>query len=141
MGFGSGAFISAAHEEDSQSEAEPRSVVEYQDAPPFRVRPISASRAGALSSAPEETGTFPEETGTFSTAAMIEMQLQVRRRKNATPLQLRKLLMPVQQVESGENFCVALTHSGLVFAWGDGEEGKLGLGDQKTQRGPMVRLR
>ena len=46
--------------------------------------------------------------------------------------------MPVQQLECGDDFCVALMENGIVFSWGDGEEGKLGLGALLTQERPTM---
>lgn len=46
--------------------------------------------------------------------------------------------MPIEQIESGEGFCMALTQDGIVLCWGDGEEGKLGLGDLRRQARPTV---
>ena len=46
--------------------------------------------------------------------------------------------MPIEQIESGEGFCMALTQDGIVLCWGDGEEGKLGLGDLRPQARPTV---
>ena len=51
---------------------------------------------------------------------------------------LTGLLMPVVQVACGEDFCVALMANGLVFSWGDGEEGKLGLGQQHSHDKPAM---
>ena len=38
----------------------------------------------------------------------------------------------------GDDFCVALMVNGLVFAWGDGEEGRLGLGRQEAYVKPTM---
>ena len=35
-------------------------------------------------------------------------------------------------------FCVALMANGLVFSWGDGEEGKLGLGKPQPEAKPTM---
>ena len=44
----------------------------------------------------------------------------------------------MQQLECGDDFCVALMENGIVFSWGDGEEGKLGLGALLTQERPTM---
>jgi len=54
------------------------------------------------------------------------------------PSLLTGLLMPVNHVALGEHFCVALMQNGLVFSWGDGEEGKLGLGDHDSRARPTM---
>ena len=56
----------------------------------------------------------------------------------AVPKLLSSLKMPVQQLECGDDFCVALMENGIVFSWGDGEEGKLGLGALLTQERPTM---
>ena len=50
----------------------------------------------------------------------------------------RRGLSQVQQLECGDDFCVALMENGIVFSWGDGEEGKLGLGALLTQERPTM---
>ena len=50
----------------------------------------------------------------------------------------RRCLSQVQQLECGDDFCVALMENGIVFSWGDGEEGKLGLGALLTQERPTM---
>ena len=54
------------------------------------------------------------------------------------PTRLSALLMPVQQLACGEDFCVALMQNGLLFSWGDGEEGKLGLGRPEAHERPTM---
>lgn len=44
----------------------------------------------------------------------------------------------LDQVAAGEDFCIALMQNGLVFAWGDGEEGKLGLGQPTSHSRPTM---
>ena len=44
----------------------------------------------------------------------------------------------MQQLECGDDFCVALMENGIVFSWGDGEEGKLGLGALLAQERPTM---
>jgi alpha-tubulin suppressor-like RCC1 family protein len=44
----------------------------------------------------------------------------------------------MQPGRRGEHFCVALMQNGLVFSWGDGEEGKLGLGRPESQERPTM---
>ena len=44
----------------------------------------------------------------------------------------------MQQLECGDDFCVALMQNGIVFSWGDGEEGKLGLGRPTSQAKPTM---
>ena len=36
----------------------------------------------------------------------------------------------------GDGHCLAVTHTGDTFSWGDGEYGRLGHGDSAKQRRP-----
>lgn len=42
-------------------------------------------------------------------------------------------------VHSGGKHCLALTNEGLIYAWGEGDDGKLGLGGTKYVIGLMHR--
>ena len=59
-------------------------------------------------------------------------------RNSAQAADARRCLSQVQQLECGDDFCVALMENGIVFSWGDGEEGKLGLGALLTQERPTM---
>jgi alpha-tubulin suppressor-like RCC1 family protein len=44
----------------------------------------------------------------------------------------------VIDVAAGDNFSIVCTEGGEVWTWGEGSGGKLGHGDQKEQREPML---
>ena len=44
--------------------------------------------------------------------------------------------MQLSASRSGDCHCLALSHNGEVFSWGDGEYGRLGHGDTTRQRKP-----
>ena len=155
LGFGTGPFRAAA---DPPPEPQPSSLA-YEGAPPFRV-PTSLSSAAASIADPHERATghdigaslprgvadlsfrpFAPDMGNASTRSFertedaVHASIQERVSRMAAPTPLTGLLMPVDQVAAGDDFCVALMQNGLVFAWGDGEEGKLGKQSGLKRRG------
>ena len=44
----------------------------------------------------------------------------------------------VVDVAAGDNFSIVCTENGEVWTWGEGSGGKLGHGDQKDQREPVL---
>eukprot|EP00966_Prymnesium_polylepis_P325275 7381255-Prymnesium_polylepis.1 len=68
----------------------------------------------------------------------VKAAIERKRSQSARPVRLEKLLMPVQQLEGGDDFCICLMQNGLLFAWGDGDEGKLGLGRPVSQEKPTM---
>lgn len=73
-----------------------------------------------------------------STTDLVHASMARRATELATPLPLRQMLMPVASIAMGDDFCVALMQNGLVFSWGDGEEGKLGLGHTESKDRPTM---
>ena len=47
------------------------------------------------------------------------------------------LPMPVRLVSAGTGYTIASTVNGIVYAWGNGEGGKLGTGNNDTQVRPV----
>lgn len=45
------------------------------------------------------------------------------------PHRVKKITQPVQSVAIGHEFGVALTHSQVLYSWGDNSQGQLGTGD------------
>lgn len=72
------------------------------------------------------------------TEALVHANMRRRAVDLSVPLALNGLMMPVEQIACGEDFCVALMQNGLVFSWGDGEEGKLGLGQPISYDRPTM---
>ena len=73
-----------------------------------------------------------------STTQMVQSSMGRQREQLGKPALLSMLLMPVDAIECGDDFCMALMQNGIVFSWGDGEEGKLGLGRPTSQEKPTM---
>eukprot|EP00505_MAST-04D_sp_SCG-Rhode-Island_P001315 Stramenopile-MAST_4_protein_1315 len=54
---------------------------------------------------------------------------KLKRWENTTPTAVKNLKVKIVQISAGLDMCFATTYSGLVYAWGSGKHGKLGLGD------------
>lgn len=54
---------------------------------------------------------------------------KLKRWENTTPAAVKNLKVKIVQISAGLDMCFATTYSGLVYAWGSGKHGKLGLGD------------
>lgn len=52
------------------------------------------------------------------------------------PMEITSLSGNVKHIGCGDEFSVALTHSGVVFTWGRGQLGQLGLGEKNL--GPVA---
>ncbi len=130
IGFGSGPFRSAA----APSAGAPASALEYAGAPPYCVE--------AFTGVGDEEEEGEEEAGVgslyYSTEQMVAARIHRRAVDLSAPTVLSGLLMPVETLSCGEDFCVALMQNGLVFSWGDGEEGKLGLGRPESHERPTM---
>ena len=69
----------------------------------------------------------------------VHASIRRRATEKATPTPMTVLnAMPVHAVAMGEDFCIALMDNGIVMAWGDGEEGKLGLGQSISHSRPTI---
>ena len=156
LGFGSGPFRAAVAEEE-RPEADLS--LTYAGAPPYRV--LSADPQGAASSGGPQMGRVEEAArathgaaidavlGTekgerlaanrfSSTHQVVDNAIGRRRQELGVPTLLSALLMPIQQIECGDDFVIALMQNGIVFSWGDGEEGKLGLGKPQSHVKPTM---
>ena len=149
LGFGAGPFRGAA---DAPAEA-PASDLAYDGAPPFRVQRagglsgLGGRLAAGVAASASRSSTDPPSTVYSSvvgdpsfdrTEEAVHARIRQRAAQDASPTLLTGLLMPVSSLVSGDDFCVALMQNGLVFAWGDGEEGKLGLGQPTSQAKPTL---
>eukprot|EP00026_Physarum_polycephalum_P001398 Phypoly_transcript_01399.p1 GENE.Phypoly_transcript_01399~~Phypoly_transcript_01399.p1 ORF type:complete len:917 (+),score=105.43 Phypoly_transcript_01399:210-2960(+) len=56
----------------------------------------------------------------------------------AMPTKVSGFNTKVNDVAAGDNFSIVCTEGGEVWTWGEGSGGKLGHGDQKDQREPML---
>ena len=158
LGFGSGPFRAAVAEEE-RSEADLS--LTYAGAPPYRVLSADPQGSGVASSSGPQMGRAEEAArathgaaidavlGTekgerlaanrfSSTHQVVDNAIGRRRQELGVPTLLSALLMPIQQVECGDDFVIALMQNGIVFSWGDGEEGKLGLGKPQSQVKPTM---
>ena len=89
----------------------------------------------------EQYGAISRPTGGAAfarTEDLVEASMAVRATGLSTPIPLSLMLMPVASIAMGDDFCMALMQNGLVFAWGDGDEGKLGLGHGTSKERPTM---
>ena len=61
-----------------------------------------------------------------------------RRWSSSSPVYLGDFGGNIVQVAAGLDMCFALSSSGLLYSWGSGKHGKLGLGDCNNQHRPRV---
>ncbi len=91
--------------------------------------------AGGSSAAAKAAAAFSFDR----TEEAVHASIRRRAAEQATPTALSVLnAMPVHALAMGEDFCIALMDNGMVMAWGDGEEGKLGLGQPHSQSRPTI---
>ena len=111
----------------------------YKSVPQAKAAAAAAAKAAAGRNSPQEGIKPPTGGKAFDTTeekVAATMQQRAGLLSELTPL--TGMLMPVEQICGGDDFCVSLMQNGLVFSWGDGEEGRLGLGQQQSYEKPTM---